>query len=57
MLLVESVSVSLSAVERRARFSVLSGALWRAGGVVKIPPSSSGERAGVACPLGLELEF
>src|SRR5690606_27696846 len=50
--LVESVSVSLSAVERRARFSVLSSALRRAGGVVKIPPSSSGERAGGGLTFG-----
>ena len=50
--MVESVSVSLSAVEKWARFSVLGGAHWRAGGMLKIPPSPSGERAGSGLPLG-----
>src|SRR5690606_15090888 len=52
MVVVVSVSVSLSAMERQARFSVFIGARRRTGRVLKIPPSSSGERAGSGWPLG-----
>ena len=51
-IVVDSVSVSLLAVERQARFRVLSGTRQRAAGLLKIPPSLSGARAGSGFPLG-----